>query len=530
MTTSLWQGTFDVPSFPALERDSSVDVCVVGAGIAGLSTAYMLAKAGQRVVVLDDGPIGGGETGHTTAHLTAAFDDRIFALEQVHGETAARRIVESHTAAINRIEQIVGLEGIACDFQRVDGFLFLGPDDDEALLDRELAAARRAGLADVMKTDRAPIADWDSGPALRFPWQGQLHALKYIAGLAEALVRAGGRIYCDTHVSSVKGGRSCTVTIDKRHTVKAAAVCVCTNSSITDMVQTHVKAAPYRTYVIAATVPRGSVATALYWDTPHPYHYVRVQPLDEPYPGVLAGDAQYDALIVGGEDHKTGHADDADDRWRRLEEWMRQRWPVAREVTYRWSGQVIEPADYAAFIGPNPDGAQNVYMAGGDSGQGMTHGTVAGILLTDLILGHPNPWAEVYDPRRVSLRVAPLEEMAKENLDVAFQFVRGYAGPSDVSSEDEIPRGEGRVIRRGLHRLAVYRDESGTLHERSAVCTHLKCTVAWNSAERSWDCPCHGSRFDPYGRVLNGPAVTDLEPAAEPTPARTKRVKRKERA
>jgi glycine/D-amino acid oxidase-like deaminating enzyme/nitrite reductase/ring-hydroxylating ferredoxin subunit len=509
-TASIWQGTFETPTFPPLGRSITADVCVVGAGIAGLSTAYMLTKAGKKVVVVDDGPIGGGESGRTTAHLTAAMDDRIYELETVHGAEHARRIVQSHVAAINRIEQIVTLENIQCDFERVTGYLFLGADDKQEIIDREYAAAHRAGLSDVKKLTRAPIAEWNSGAALAFPLQGQFHVLKYLAGLTAAIIREGGRIYCGTHVSSVNGGDQCTVETDNGKTITAGAVCVCTNGAISDMYQTHIKQAPYRTYVVAAVVPRGTIEKGLYWDTAWPYHYARVQPLDDPSAGVLKGDTLYDALIVGGEDHKTAHENDADRRWQRLERWMRERWPAARETIYRWSGQVLEPVDYAAFIGPNPDGAKNVYLASGDSGQGMTHGTIAGMLLTDLIMGRETPLAEIYDPKRISLRRHPLEEMAKENLDVAFRFVKDRLTAG--ADADSIPRGEGRVLRRGRQVIAAYRDEAGTLHERSALCTHLKCTVAWNSTEKSWDCPCHGSRYDAMGQVLNGPAVDALPP------------------
>jgi glycine/D-amino acid oxidase-like deaminating enzyme/nitrite reductase/ring-hydroxylating ferredoxin subunit len=510
-TTSLWRGTFEVPSFPHLGRNARTDVCVVGAGIAGLSTAYLLAKAGKKVIVLDDGPIGGGETGRTTAHLTDAMDDRIYVLEHVHGREGARQIVRSHRAAVDCIDQIVTAEKIDCDFRRVDGYLFLSDGDSESVLDEELAAARRAGLADVSKFPSIPNLGFDSGPCLRFPEQGQFHILKYLAGLAEAIVRAGGRIYTDTHVASVEGGESCKIETDTTHTVTADAVCVCTNASITDMVRTHTLQAPYRTYVIAAVVPRGSIPLGLYWDTASPYHYVRLQHLEEPVKGALAGDTQYDALVVGGEDHKTAHENDATARWQHLEDWMRERWPQAREVVYRWSGQVLEPNDYLAFIGRNPDGAKNVYMASGDSGQGMTHGTIAGLLLTDLITGRPNEWESLYDPRRVSLRVRPIEEFVKENSDVALQYIKDHVTPGEVSSEDEIPAGEGRLLRRGLHKIAAYRDDDGVVHQRSAACTHLKCIVHWNRAEKTWDCPCHGSRFDPYGAVINGPAVSDLE-------------------
>jgi glycine/D-amino acid oxidase-like deaminating enzyme/nitrite reductase/ring-hydroxylating ferredoxin subunit len=528
-TASIWMGTFDTPDFPPLSRDLTTDVCVIGAGIAGLSTAYHLTKAGKKVVVLDDGPIGGGESGRTTAHLTWAMDDRIYNLESIHGEANTRLIVESHMAAVNRIEEIVRLENIECDFRRLDGYLFLGGQDKQDVLEKELAAAHRAGANDVTMVNRATIADYDTGPALRWPNQGQFHILKYLTGLANAIVAGGGQIFCGTHVSSISGtkpGHPCRVeTSDKTKTVTASAVAVCTNASISDMVQTHAKQAPYRTFVIAAVVPSGKVSPGLYWDTPDPYHYVRLQPLEEPVPGALKGDILYDALIVGGEDVKTGHKDDADARWRRLEKWMRERWPAAEEVIYRWSGQVIEPNDYVAFIGRNPDGAKNVFMASGDSGQGMTHGTIAGILLTDLVMGRENPWEKIYDPRRVTLSTESIKEFAKENVDVAVQYVKDYLAPDRIDEVD-IPRGEGRVVRHGMHKIAAYKDESGTVHHCSAVCTHLKCIVEWNSAEKSWDCPCHGSRFDPYGKVLNGPAISPLEPVEQPSPAVASREER----
>ena len=510
-TASIWVGTFTVPSFPALAGNARTEVCVVGAGIAGLSTAYCLMKAGKKVIVVDDGLIGGGESSRTTAHLTNAMDDRIYVLEHIHGEDGARKVVESHRAAIDRIEQIVRDEKIDCDFERVDGYLFLGADDSERVLDEELAAAHRSGLAGVEKLPAVPDAGFASGPCLRFPNQAQFHILKYLAGVAAAIVRGGGRIYCDTHVSGVEGGSPCKVETESKHTITAEAVCVCTNASITDMFKTHMKQAPYRTCVIAAVVPRGSVTPALYWDTPDPYHYVRLQRLEEPVPGALAGDQMYDALIVGGEDYKIAHKSDVEDRWQRLEAWMRERWPQAREVIYRWSGEVFEPNDYLAFIGRNPDGAKNVFMASGDSGQGMTHGTIAGILLADLVSGRPNAWTSLYDPNRVSLRAKPIEEFLKENADVALQYVKDHVMPGDVMSVKAVPPGEGRVMRDGLHKIAVYRDEDGTVHKRSAACTHLKCIVHWNGTEKTWDCPCHGSRFDPYGKVITGPAVSDLE-------------------
>ena len=497
-----------MPSFPALAEDTETDVCIVGAGIAGLTTAYHLTRAGKRVVVLDDGPVAGGETGRTTAHLTAALDDFYQEIEKMHGEGGARIAASSHTAAVNRIEQIVMAEAIDCDFERVDGYYFLGGGDPATLLDDELEAAHRAGLVDLERLERVPGLSFDSGPALRFPQQAQFHILKYLAGLPAAITRDGGRIFCDSHVEDLeKRPRRPRVKTKDGHWVTADAIVFATNSPVNDWVTMHTKQAPYRTYVIGARVPAGAVPVGLYWDTPDPYHYLRL------YRGAHAveeGDAS-DWLIVGGEDHKTGQEDDAEERFRCLEEWTRERFPMVQSIDYRWSGQVMEPVDFMAFIGRNP-GNENIYIATGDSGNGMTHGTIAGILITDLILEKDNPWATLYDPSRVSLRAAG--EFLRENLNVAAQF-KDYLTPGDVGSVAEIKPGEGAVLRRGRQKIAVYKDEAGAVHERSAVCPHLYCIVDWNHAERTWDCPCHGSRFDPYGKVVNGPAIADLKELEE---------------
>jgi glycine/D-amino acid oxidase-like deaminating enzyme/nitrite reductase/ring-hydroxylating ferredoxin subunit len=503
-TTSLWMATANMPAYPPLDDDATADVCVVGAGIAGISTAYLLSRAGKRVIVLDDGPVGGGETGRTTAHLTNAMDDRFYELERMHGERGSRIAGASHGAAIDRIEAIVREETIDCDFERLDGYLFLAEGQDEGELARELDAAHRAGLTEVQRVDRIPRLAFESGPALRFPRQGQFHPLKYLAALARAITRNGGKIHSGAHVADFDAKpRRPHVKTSSGHTVTADAMVFATNSPINDWVKIHTKQAAYRTFVIGCRVPRGSVPKGLYWDIGDPYHYIRIQ----------SGDNGADILIVGGEDHKTGQEDDAPQRFRALEDWTRKRFPMVERVDYRWSGQVMEPVDYMGFIGRNPgDEGRNVYIATGDSGQGMTHGTIAGILITDLITGRENSWETLYDPSRVSLRAA--REFARENLNVAAQY-RDYVTPGEVSSTEEIPPGSGAIIRRGTHKIAAYRDEAGVVHERSAVCTHLYCIVDWNSTEKTWDCPCHGSRFDPLGKVVNGPAVAPLTEIGE---------------
>jgi glycine/D-amino acid oxidase-like deaminating enzyme/nitrite reductase/ring-hydroxylating ferredoxin subunit len=494
--TSVWIATAKLPAYAPLTDDTLADVCVVGAGISGLTTAYLLTQDGKSVVVLDDGHIGSGMTGVTTAHLVNALDDRYFELERLHGERGSRLAAESHSAAVDRIESIVTREGIACDFKRVDGYLFCAPEHDESYLDRELAAIHRAGLHNVAKSGRAPLS-FDTGPCLRFPSQAQFHPLRYLAGLAEAIERSGGRIYTGTHATRIAGGSDASVTT-AAGTVKAKYIVVATNTPVNDLVVVHTKQAPYMTYVIGARVPRDSVTHALYWDTGDPYHYVRLMP---------GADADHDLLIVGGEDHKTGQADDIEQRHPRLEAWARGRFPTMLDVTYKWAGQVMEPVDGLAFIGRNPLDADNVYTVTGDSGNGMTHGTIAGILLTDLISGRKNPWESLYDPGRVTLSAAG--EYTKEAVNMAAQYKDWVTG-GDVDAVREIPSDSGAVLRKGAGKVAVYRDPTGAVHERSAVCPHLGCIVAWNPAEKTWDCPCHGSRFDKYGEVINGPANVGL--------------------
>jgi Rieske Fe-S protein len=267
------------------------------------------------------------------------------------------------------------------------------------------------------------------------------------------------------------------------------------------MVVVHTKQAPYTTYVLGARVPRDSVPAALYWDQADPYHYVRIQR--------DATANSYDVLIVGGEDHKTGQANDGEERYQRLERWARKRFPMMEQIEYRWSGQVMEPMDSLALIGRNPGDTSNVYIATGDSGMGMTHGMIAGMLITDLIQERTNAWASLYDPSRKSLK--SIGTFVQENLNVAAQYV-DWVSSGDIESEDHIPKDSGAVLRNGVQKVAVYRDEDGKLHRRSAVCPHLKCIVAWDSIEHTWNCPCHGSRFNAYGKVLNGPANSDLSP------------------
>jgi glycine/D-amino acid oxidase-like deaminating enzyme/nitrite reductase/ring-hydroxylating ferredoxin subunit len=498
-TESLWNDA-ELPRFDTTP-EAETEVCIVGGGITGLTTALVLARDGVHATVLDDGPLGGGETGRTSAHLASAVDDRYYQLETRFGERGAQLIAESHAAAIDWIEATVREHAIDCDFRRIDGYLIAAPGERRGKeLDKELVAAQRAGL-EVARIDRAPLP-FDTGPALRFARQAEFHPLRYLRGLAEAAVRAGVKIHTGVHVTGIEPGQPLTVRLADHRSMLCRAAVDATGSTVTSMVKLPLRQAAYRSYVLAFELPDGAIPHALFWDTAHPYHYLRVVRRDD-----------RDVLIVGGADHRTGQGD-ASSAWEALETWTRHWLPQAGAIVARWSGQIIEPVDGPAHIGRSPD-VEHVYIATGDSGNGLTHGTIAGLLLPQLMRGHRPAWAAVYDPARSHMHALGtfIREAASSSMPYS-EWLRA----GDVRSIDQIPPGSGAIVRRGLHFVAAYRDADGQCHLSSATCPHLRGVVRWNDGEQTWDCPCHGSRFDPYGRVLNGPAVTDLAPIEEPAP------------
>jgi glycine/D-amino acid oxidase-like deaminating enzyme/nitrite reductase/ring-hydroxylating ferredoxin subunit len=497
---SIWMDTDVASGAPSLDDKVRADTVIIGSGIAGLSTAYELAAAGQSVIVLDRGAIGSGMTARTTAHLAPICDDSLDGSITMRGEALARGFYESQAAGVDRIEQIQRDEGIACEFRRVDGYLFPGPGTEESFLSKEVDAARVLGVP-VERVTGVPFRGQQNVPALRYPRQATFHPLQYLRGLAEAITARKGRLFAQTCVTEVaEASAGVLVKTAAGYDVSADAAVVATNSPINDRLAIHTKQAPYRTYAMALTIPRNELPDALYWDTLDPYHYVRLTP----------GRGSHDYLIVGGADHKTGEADDAEVRFEALEAWIRNLVPELGEVTHRWSGQVMETIDYCGFIGRNP-GSERIYVATGDSGQGMTHGAASAPINSALILGRDCPWIDVYDPSRTNVR--GIQDFVSENLTAVKNFAE-YLAPGEITSVDELKAGEGAIVRDGLTKIAAYRDDLGYLHQVSAKCTHVGCHVHWNSFERCWDCPCHGSHFATDGTALNGPAISPLSPIA----------------
>lgn len=494
-TESLWRATRPAPPFPRLDRNLEVDVLIVGAGITGLTAAVLLGRAGKRVAVLERGRIGSGETGSTTSHLTEAVDARYQRIRRDFGLDGARLVARSQHDALEQIHALAGLSKDAA-FERVPGYLYSETADHVSLLADELDAARQAGCP-VEWVDDVPLPFATKG-GVRWDDQGQLHAMGYLAGLASEAAGRGVEIYEDAAVKDVQDGEPCSVETDGQR-IKATHVLVAANVPVNNRVLLHTKIAAYRSYAIAMEMEPGYLR-GLFWDTADPYHYTRPQEIDGKW-----------YLIVGGEDHRTGVETKTGAHYDRLVEYTRARFPVAA-VTHRWSGQVIEPVDGLPYIGPN-SGSKHVYVATGYAGNGITFGTLAAMMFADHVAGRKNPYADLYDATRVK-PIAAAHHYAAENALFPAHLIKDRltSTNADVKSLDDLAPGEGGIFAGEDGKIAVYRDAAGELHGRSPVCPHLGCDVAWNHAERSWDCPCHGSRFAPDGKVINGPAVSGLAP------------------
>lgn len=503
---SLWMDETPAIDAGPILANERCDVVIVGSGIAGLSCAYELARFNKSVIVIDRGPIGSGMTARTTAHLASALDDYYFELIRTRGEDHGRLYHESQVAAINRIEAICRDEGVEADLARVDGYLFAARDEDRRDLKEEYEACRKIGV-EVRWAERAPFPRGETGKCLRFANQARMHPTKYLKGLAKAIAGRGGRFFSETaFVASEERDGKVTITTERGPAITAAAAIFATNSPVNDKLALHTKEVPNRTYAIAGLVSKGSIPDALYWDTLEAYHYVRLQRADD----------ANDWLIVGGEDHRSGEATDMEQRFARLEAWTRERCPSFRSSQYRWSGQVLEPIDFMPFTGRNP-GDERTFVHTGDSGQGITNGVLAGLVILPLLLGEASRFAGLLEPSRKLSGLSALKEFVSGQAGAVKNMAERF-GPSEVSSVDDIAPGQGAILRQGtMKKLAVYRADDGSLVRRSAACTHVGCIVHWNPFEKCWDCPCHGSQFAPTGEVLNGPALHAL-PSEEPKP------------
>ena len=499
-TTSYWIDSAPLPRFPKIESNVEVDVVVVGGGIMGITAAYLLKQSGKTVALLERGRLASIDTGHTTAHLTAVTDLRLHEIAKTFGKEAAKATWDAGSAAIDQIVSLIRKEDIACDFNWLPGFLHtpLGEKPEEkavAKLQHEAEFASGLGVAASFVSEVPHF----KLPGVRFAHQALFHPRKYLAALAAKIPGDGCHVFEQSEAGEIED-EPLVVNVGTAK-IRCAYLVLATHNPLmgkagvirSTLFQT--KLSLYSSYAVGAKIPANSIPHGLYWDTSDPYYYLRIERKEG-----------YDYAIFGGEDHKTGQESDTTKVFARLEKKFGQHVAQA-EIDHRWSGQVIETNDGLPFIG---EIAARQFTATGFAGNGMTFGTLAGVMAVDALLKRKNPWQDLFDVHRAKVLGGTWTYLA-ENKDYPYFLVRDWLGGAEAKSLSAVKNGQGKILHLGGKKVAAHRDETGKVTLCSPICTHLKCIVAWNDAEHTWDCPCHGSRFKPGGEVISGPAEEPLE-------------------
>lgn len=493
---SLWQdttGSFD--SSPDVST-GQFDVIIAGGGITGVTLALLLQQAGKKCVVLEAHSLGYGTTGGTTAHLNTLLDNPYHAIIRDFGVDAAKQVARAATEAIALVRDNVARYSIDCGFSHCDGYLFAQTDKQVAQLQDIYDSCREVGLG-VAFTDVLDIPI-PFQKAMTVAGQARFHPLRYVMALAKAFTGAGGVIREGCRVLGTDSAEDRIVVETSAGEFRGDSVVFATHIPI-GINMLHLRCPAYRSYVLAVKLEDGSYPSGLYYDLYDPYHYYRTQEID--------GD-QF--LIIGGEDHKTGEEENTNGRFLHLESHIRSHFRV-KEIVHRWSSQYFEPVDGLPYIGHLPGNHRNVYVATGYGGNGITYSQVAARVLHDMILQRTNALSGIFSPGRVK-PVAGFAEFVKHNADVVRRFVGKGLSHAEMHELSALSEGEAKVVKFNDESIALYKDDEGNLHAISPLCTHMKCSVTWNAAEKSWDCPCHGARYSCDGQVLTGPAVRDLEP------------------
>src|SRR4051812_47724850 len=488
---SLWLTTVDQTTYPRLEEDLTVDVAVIGGGIAGLTTALLLKRQGARVAVIESRRVGSGVTGCTTAKVTALQSTIYSTIRSRKGADAAATYAAASVAAVESVATIAADEGIDCDQQRRPAVTYALTEDERSSVEQEYDAAAQAGLPVVLAD--ATDLPYPTYGAVRLDEQLQIHPVKYVHGLARAVDGDGSHVFEQTRAVSLDEGEPCLVETTGG-TLRADHVVVATHYPIFDRGGYFARLKPQRSYCIGARLAAGAqLPTAMSINPGSPARSVR---------------AYGDLLIVGGESHSTGSQEATPDRFEQLERFAREHWDVV-DITHRWSAQDPVPYDHLPMIGPYHPRASRVWVSTGFMKWGMTSATFGARILADLVNGVDNEWASTFTPTRLSPR--SVHEVAQLGAKFTADLVADRLKPAQARSRDEVPPGEARVLHEAAGKTGVYRDNDGVAHAVSMRCTHMGCLLRFNAAETSWDCPCHGSRFDVDGDVLEGPAVRPLE-------------------
>lgn len=478
------------------DEQTIYDAIIIGAGITGITTALRLQTNGKKCLLIDGHNIGFGTTGGTTAHINTFFDSTYPEIESDFGEEAAKLVAAAGKEAIELIKEYGDTFKIDCDLESKSGYLFSQDETQTEQLAEILKCATLAGVAvSEAEENGLPIPFERS---LKFPNQFQFHPLKYILGLAKEFIKAGGKILENAFITEVEHKDGIHTAIAEKSTYKALHIIYATHIP-PGINHFSFRCAPYRSYVLGLRLKNiDEYPTVMAYDMQEPYHYFRTHKVD--------GEQ---LLILGGADHKTGH-DDPDKAYQELEDYANQYFNI-KDVVYRWSSQYYVPVDGLPYIGRMSSSDDTIFVATGFNGNGMTWGTISGKLISDLILGNQNDYEDLFKPYRMK-PIAGFTEFVKENADVAYHFITDRFKIEDIESLGELKREEGKVVEYNGQKIAVYKGSDGLITALHPTCTHAGCTVKFNEAEKSWDCPCHGGRFDLNGKVISGPPLKDLPP------------------
>jgi glycine/D-amino acid oxidase-like deaminating enzyme/nitrite reductase/ring-hydroxylating ferredoxin subunit len=492
---SFWIATTPQTDYPPLSDGTSVDVAVVGAGIAGVTAAVLLKRAGKTVALVEAKRIVEGATGYTTAKVTAGHGASYSKIRQGFGEDGIRTYAQANEAALERIAQLVEEDGIDCDFERRTNYVYAESQEEVAQLRQEAEVERQAGLGTTL-VDDTPLP-FDVAAALKLDQQAQFHPRKYLLALAATIPGDGSHVFEWSRVKNVKHGEPCEVETD-RGVLRASDVILATHLPILDRGLFFAKAYPHRSYAVAAPIGDSAEPDGMYINAGTPTRSIRT-----------LRDGDRVLIQVGGNGHKVAEEEDTPARYDQVEEFLREHWSGAGEVEYRWSTQDYMPHDQVPYVGRLQRRTEHILVATGFNKWGMTNGTAAAMILADTVVGRENPWAELFDSKRL-VRRSGLGSFVKENASAGVHFFLDRVSRADRATVEGLTPGDGALVRIRGRKTAVYRDEEGTLHGLSPVCRHLYCLVHWNPAERSWDCPCHGSRYAGDGRMIEGPTTEDL--------------------